>query len=135
MSACHRWILTALVVALLTVVTVYAGDENRPEMLARLKTELRLTDAQVEQFDRELDSIEPVIERAQAIKAEIREMEACSDADPKTLRARRVELETLKREFEERTVSVFRAVLTKEQFAKWEAQQAAHAKKAHSAKK
>jgi HAMP domain-containing protein len=134
MSACHRWILAALVVALVTVVSVYAGDENRPEKLARLKTELNLTDAQVDQFDQKFDVLDQVIERAQAIKAEIREMEACPDTDPKAVHARKVELETLKKEFNEQVTSIFRSVLTKEQFARWEAQQAGY-KKTHSAKK
>jgi Spy/CpxP family protein refolding chaperone len=134
MNACNRWILSALVVALVTVVSVYAGGD-RAEKLARMKTELNLTDAQVDQFDQKFDTLNPVIERAKALKTEIKELEAAPSPNQKAINAKKVELENVKREYHEKVTSIFRSVLTKEQFAKWEAQQAEYEKKAHSAKK
>lgn len=134
MNACKHWILSALVVALVTVVSVYAGGD-RAEQLARMKTELNLTDAQVDQFDQKFDALSPVMERAKAIKTEIKEMEASASPNQKAIDAKKAELETVKKEYHEKVNSIFRSVLTKEQFAKWEAQQAEYEKKAHSAKK
>lgn len=126
-------VITLMVVALVAVVSAYAGGD-KAEKLAKLKTELNLTDAQVTQLDQKLAQLDPIIERAKGIKAEISALENATPQDAKALEAKRAEMTNVKKEYKAKVASIFRSVLNNEQYAKWEAMNAEY-EKAHSVKK
>ena len=123
------FILLALVVA----VSAYAGGD-KAEKLAKLKTELNLTDAQVTQLDQKFAQLDPIMERAKKMKAEITALENATPQDTKALEAKRAEMAEVKKEYKAKVTSIFRSVLNDEQYAKWEAMNAEY-EKAHAKKK
>lgn len=126
-------VVTLMVVALVAVVFAYAGGD-RAEKLAKLKTELNLTDAQVNQLDQKFTQLDPIIERAKKMKAEITALENATPQDTRALEAKRAEMTEVKKEYKAKVTSIFRSVLNNEQYAKWEAMNAEY-EKSHSAKK
>lgn len=126
-------VVTLMVVALVAVVSAYAGGD-RAQKLAKLKTELNLTDAQVTQLDQRFAQLDPIIERAKKMKAEITALENETPQNTRALEAKRAEMATVKKEYKAKVAFIFRSVLNNEQYAKWEAMNAEY-EKAHSAKR
>ncbi len=122
-----------VVLALVVVVSAYAGGD-KAEKLAKLKTELNLTDAQVTQLDQKFTQLDPIVERAKKIKTELSALEAATPQDAKAIDAKRAEMAEVKKEYKAKVASIFRSVLNNEQYAKWEAMNAEY-EKSHSAAK
>lgn len=126
-------LVTLMVLTLVAVVAAHAGGD-KAEKLAKLKTELNLTDAQVTQLDQKFAQLEPIGERYKKIKAELTALETATPQDAKATNLKRAEMAELKKEYKAKVTSIFRSVLNNEQYAKWEAMNAEY-EKSHAAKK
>lgn len=123
-------IFAALAVALALAVTVQAHDEK----MAKLKADLNLTDAQVSQLETRFKELNPLAERAKAVKTDLKALESAAAPDQRAINAKKAELETIKKEWHEKSTAIYRSVLNKEQFAKHEAMQAEYARSAKAQK-
>jgi len=133
MKTRNSLLATLMVLALVGVVSAYAGGD-KAEKLAKLKTELNLTDTQVTQLDQKFAQLDPIVERAKKIKSELNALETATPQDAKAIDAKRAEMAEVKKEYKAKVASIFRSVLNNEQYAKWEAMNAEY-EKSHSAKK
>lgn len=131
MKALRGFLLVML--ALVVAVSAYAGGD-RAEKLAKLKTELNLTDAQVTQLDQKFAQLDPIVERAKKIKAELNTLETATPQDTKAIEAKRAEMAEVKKEYKAKVASIFRSVLNNEQYAKWEQMNAEYEKSHHTKK-
>ena len=114
-------------------VSLSAGTNgDHKENFAKMKTELNLTDAQVSELERKFAEIRPQGEdlerRYKAIKGEIETLEHATPPDEQAIQDKRSQLETLTREWHEKTAAIFRSVLTQEQLTKLDQM---HSKKEH----
>ena len=123
-------ILAAAALALALAVTVAAGDDK----MAKLTAELNLTDAQATQLEQKFKELQPLSDRAKAIKEDLKALESASTPDPKAIQAKKAELETIKKDWHGKSTAIFRSVLNKEQWTKYEAMEAEHAKSAQAKK-
>ena len=133
MKTRNSLLATLMVLALVGVVSAYAAGD-KAEKLAKLKTELNLTDTQVTQLDQKFAQLDPIVERAKKIKSELNALETATPQDAKAIDAKRAEMAEVKKEYKAKVASIFRSVLNNEQYAKWEAMNAEY-EKSHSAKK
>jgi hypothetical protein len=112
----------AVAFLLIAAVSLSAGEGN--EKWAKLKATLGLSDAQVTQLQQKFAAIQPQGEqaeqRAKTLHREIEELERAATPDTKALDAKRSELEMLHKEWHERSTEIFRSVLTKPQFEKFQ---------------
>jgi Spy/CpxP family protein refolding chaperone len=113
-----------LALVLATSVSLYAGDQ----WMTKLKTKLGLSDEQVAQLEKKFEALQPLADRAKAIKTELKTLEAAANPDQNAINARKVELERIKKEWHQKSTPIFRSVLTKEQFARLEEMEAHHKK-------
>ena len=116
-----------LAVALSASASLYSGGDHS-EKLLRLKADLNLTNEQVAQLEEKFVQLEPIIARARTIRTELENLADSPDPDEKAIQAKHAELEKAKKEYKEKVAEIFRSVLTREQFAKWESMQAEHNK-------
>jgi Spy/CpxP family protein refolding chaperone len=114
------WALLTLV--LLAVIVLYAGGDK----MEKMKAELNLSDAQVSQLEQRMGELQPLADRAKAIKAEIKELESSANPDANAISAKRTALEAVKKEWHQKAEAVYRSVLTPEQWTKYEAMKAQH---------
>jgi Spy/CpxP family protein refolding chaperone len=128
-----RGFLLVMLALVVVAVSGYAGGD-KAEKLAKLKTELNLTDAQVTQLDQKFAQLDPIVERAKKIKGELNALESATPKDAGAIDAKRAEMTEVKKEYKAKAASIFRSVLNNEQYAKWEAMNAEY-EKSHSAKK
>ena len=119
-----RNLLTLVALVLVGVLCVYAHGDK----FAELKAELDLSDAQVAQLQKKFTELEPLEARAKTIKTELEALKAAPEQNVKAIEAKKTELEAVKREWRAKNEAIFRSVLTKEQYAKFERVQAEHEK-------
>ena len=114
--------LTMLALLLVAAVSLSAGGEK--EHWAKLKQELNLTDAQVSQLEQRFEALRPQGEamelRVKALHAEIESQEKAAAPDRQLLEQKKAELASAKKEWKAKVTDLYRSVLTKEQYAKWE---------------
>jgi Spy/CpxP family protein refolding chaperone len=134
MNSRKNVIVTLLAVLLVAAVSVSAGGGDKAEKMAKLKAEYNLSDAQVAQLEQQFDALKPIADRAMAIKTELKALEGAANPDTRAINAKKTELDGVKKEYKAKVTAAFRSVLTREQFARWEAKQAEY-EKSHSAKK
>lgn len=123
--------LASLAVALAAAITVVAGGDH----MAKMKAELNLTDAQVTQIEQKFEQLSPLKEKAKAIKTELQALESAASPNPKAIDAKKAELEGVKKEWKAKSDSIYRTVLTKEQYAKFQVWQAEQEKQYAASKK
>jgi Spy/CpxP family protein refolding chaperone len=128
--------LTMLALLLAAAVTLSAGGGK--EHWAKLKQELNLTDAQVTQLEQKFEAIRPQGEalelKVKELQREIEEQEKAAVPDKKVIDEKRLERERLTKEWHEKASEIYRSVLTKEQFTKFQEMRAKE-KKEYSEKK
>jgi hypothetical protein len=119
----RKGILLSTVGLLLAAAVMLAAGEGA-EKWAKMKQELGLSDAQVTQLQQKFAALSPQGEeterKAKELHRQLEEMERAENPDQRAITAKKQELETLTHEWNEKTNQVFRSVLTKEQFSKWE---------------
>lgn len=133
MKTRNSLLATLMVLALVAVVSAYAGGD-KAEKLAKLKTELNLTDTQVTQLDQKFAQLDPIAERAKKTKTELNALETATPQDAKAIDAKRAEMAEVKKEYKAKVASIFRLVLNNEQYAKWEAMNAEYERKGRQPK-
>jgi capsule polysaccharide export protein KpsE/RkpR len=122
MKTNKRIFLTMLALLLAAAVSLSAGGGK--EYFAKLKQELNLTDAQVTQLEQRFESLRPqgqALElKVKALRQDIEAQEKAASPDRRVIEERKAELATVKTEWKEKYTDIYRSVLTKEQFAKWQ---------------
>jgi hypothetical protein len=122
MKTKKRIFLTMLAILLAVAVSLSAGGGK--EYFAKLKQELNLTDAQVTQLEQKFEGIRPQGEaweqRVKALRAEIESQEKAASPDRTVIEQKKAEMAAVKKEWKEKALEIYRSVLTKEQYAKWE---------------
>ncbi len=125
MKTKNRIFLAALALFLAAAVSLSAGGDK--EHWAKMKQELNLTDAQVTQLQQKFEALrtqgEQAEQRMKAIRREIEELERATPRDDQALRGKREEQEKLTQEWHERSMSIYRTVLSKDQLSKFEEMQ------------
>ena len=124
-------VFTTLALALVAALALSAGGG---EKMTKLKAELNLTDAQVNQLEQRFTELQPIADRAKAIKEDLKALENAASPDQRAISAKKAELGTAKKEHKEKSTAIFRTVLNREQWAKYEAMQAEYHKSAQSKK-
>jgi Spy/CpxP family protein refolding chaperone len=121
-----------ITMALLLTATVSLAGHDKKEKFAKLQAELGLSDAQVAQLQQKFNALSPSGEdmerRAKALNEEIRTLESNANPDQQALSAKRSEREALTQEWHEKVMAIYRSVLTKEQFAKFDQMHSGHEK-------
>jgi len=107
------------------------------EHIAKMKTELGLTDAQAAQLQQKFEALRPAGEQAEerlhALRSEVEALEKSATPDQKAISAKRAEMESIKRDWKGKADAIYRSVLTKEQYEKLQTLQAKE-KKEYAAK-
>ena len=128
--------VTVLALLLVAAVSLTAGDEK--EKWAKLKQELTLTDTQVTQLQQKFDEFkvqnQALVEKAKGLWREIEELEKAGTSDRSVIDAKKAELAPLKKEWKDKADQIYRSVLSKEQFVKYQ-ESMAREEKEYSAKK
>jgi capsule polysaccharide export protein KpsE/RkpR len=118
--------LAALAFLLVAAVSLSAGGGK--EHWAKLKQELNLTDAQLTQLQQKFEALNPqgqALElKVRALRQDIEEQEKAAAPDRRVIEQKKAELETVRREWREKTTDIYRSTLTKEQFSKWQEMEA-----------
>ena len=114
----------SLAVVLATAIPMLAGGDH----MAKMKADLNLTDEQVTQIEQKFEQLKPVKEKAMAIKTELKALEGAASPNQKAIDAKKAELEGVKKEWKAKADSIYRSVLTKEQYAKFQTWQAENEK-------
>ena len=114
-----------LAAVLLVVGIVFAagGDE-----WAKMKADLNLTDAQVTQLQEKFKQLDPLYQKAMALKKEIQTLEEAASPDQKVIDAKKNELAALKKEWKPKADAIYKSVLTPEQMQKMAEMQAKYQK-------
>jgi len=112
--------LSTLALVMAVAASLSAGEHK--EKWDKMKAELNLTDAQVSALQQKFEEIRPqghdLEVRAKALHSDIESLEKASTPDQQAIQAKRSELESITREWHEKTNAIFRSVLTPEQFTK-----------------
>jgi Spy/CpxP family protein refolding chaperone len=115
-------LLSTVGLLLATAVMLAAGEGS--EKWTKMKQELGLSDAQVAQLQQKFAALSPQGEEAERkvkeLHRQLEEMERAGNPDQKAVTAKKQELEALTHDWNERTNQIYRSVLTKEQFTKFE---------------
>ena len=109
---------------LMAWVSPFAGEKHeKVDYIAKLKTELNLTDAQVNQLQQKMQELklqgQQQEEQSRALREEIETLAKASPRDDQAIAAKKAQLEALHQGWQDKWVAVFRTVLTPEQFEKW----------------
>jgi cell division protein FtsB len=111
-------------VALLLVAAVSISAGGGKEYFAKLKQELSLSDAQVTQLQQKFDALHPqgeaMEQKVKTLRGEIEAQEKAASPDRAVIEQKHAELVAAKKEWKEKVTDIYRGVLTKEQFAKWQ---------------
>jgi chromosome segregation ATPase len=126
----NRILLVAVALVLVAALTVTAGEDK----WAKMKAELSLTDAQVAQLEQKFAQLQPITDKAKALKSELAALESAATPNTKAIDATKAELSALKKEWKPKAEAIYKSVLSKEQFAKYEAMQAGYEKSSHEKK-
>jgi cell division protein FtsB len=122
MKTNKRIFVTMLALLLAAAVSLSAGGEK--EHWAKLKQELNLADAQVTQLQQKFEALRPqgeaMEQRVKALRSEIENQEKAAAPDRMLLEQKKTELASAKKEWKEKVTDLYRSVLNKEQYAKWE---------------
>ncbi len=114
--------VTMFALLLATAVLLSAGGGK--EYWAKLKQELNLTDAQVTQLEQKFEAIRPqgqALElKVKALRQDIEVQEKAAAPDRRVIEEKKAQLATVKMEWKEKYTGIYRSVLTKDQFAKWQ---------------
>lgn len=121
----------ALVLAFAVGTVAHGGDDHK----AKMKAEVGLSDAQVQQLEAKFAELKPLKEKAMAIKGELKALEGAATPDQKAIGAKKAELETVKKEWSAKSDSIYRSVMSKEQYAKFQAWQERQEKEYTASKK
>jgi hypothetical protein len=116
--------MAVLATVLIAAVTASAGEDK----LAKLKVDLNLTDAQVEQLKAGWDKMQPMYDKIKTAKTELKAMKEAPSPDQSAISAKEGELNTAVSAYKEKNKALFQSVLTKDQYAKFEAMNAQHEK-------
>jgi len=119
-----RMFFVSLALVLATAIPSLAGGDH----MAKMKADLNLTDEQVTQIEQKFEQLKPVKEKAMAIKTELKALEGAASPNQKAIDAKKAELEGVKKEWKAKADSIYRSVLTKEQYAKFQTWQAENEK-------
>lgn len=116
-------VLMALAFVLVASLSVWAGGagKGKGDDLAKLKTELNLTDTQVTQLQQKLNELAPMAESVKALHGELKALKGAATPDQAAIQAKQTQLDAAKKEWKEQRKAAFQAVLTAEQWAKYEA--------------
>ena len=124
MNSKRRIVWTILTLLLAAAVSLSAAVGGEKDHWANLKKELNLTDAQVAQLQQKFEALRPQGEemelKVRAVRSQIEEEEKATAPDRKAIEHKNAELAAAKREWKEKVTAIYRAVLTSEQFAKWQ---------------
>ena len=126
-----RIFLGTLALVLAGSVALLAGGDH----WAKLKAEIGLSDAQVQQLEEKFAELKPVKEKAMAVKNELKALEAAGTPDQKAISAKKAELDGIKKEWNAKADAIYRSVMTKDQFAKFQTWQAEQEKQYAAQKK
>jgi hypothetical protein len=107
-------LLTIVALVLVSAVAFAAGGDK----WAKMKADLNLTDAQVTQLQEKFKQLDPLMEKAMALKKEIQILEKATPPDQKAIEASKNELATLKKAWTSKAEAIYKSVLTTEQLAK-----------------
>lgn len=122
-----KFMLLALVALSLLA---YAGEgrkTDKSDHMARMKTELNLTDDQAARVAQAMNDLKPLRERVMKARQDLADARK-ANADKETISKKEAELAAARSEFNARHESEMRSILTAEQFAKWKETAAAHHK-------
>lgn len=118
------WFLAVMATVLIAAVAVSAGEDK----MAKLKADLNLTDAQVQQLNAGWEKMQPMYEKIKTMKTDLKALKEAASPDAKAIEAKQSEVEKAVTTYKEKNQALFRSVLTTEQFAKYETMNAEHAK-------
>ncbi|HXV74532.1 MAG TPA: hypothetical protein VD713_07365 [Sphingomonadales bacterium] len=117
-----RIFMGTMALVLTGAVALMAGGDH----WAKLKAEIGLSDAQISQLESKFAELRPLKEKAVAVKTELKALETAASPDQKAISAKKAELDGIKKEWTAKSDAIYRSVMSKEQFAKfqtWQAEQ------------